>query len=80
MRPGLPAKPPMHLCSLSESEISVHESNAKTKYPVSCNFKNPWGWELGLKDSVPKSAGNAKAVFVIGKVVLEVIFLQLSVV
>ena len=36
--------------------------------------------ELGAEDAVPEAAGDAEAVLVVGKVVLQVVFLELAVV
>jgi hypothetical protein len=32
-------------------------------------------WQLGAEDAVPETAGDAEAVFVVGEMVLEVVFL-----
>jgi hypothetical protein len=35
-------------------------------------------WQLGAEDAVPETAGDAEAVFVVGEMVLEVVFLEFA--
>ena len=50
--------------------------NAVTQRSLRLCILGRWCLELGAEDPVPEAAGNTKSVLEVGKVVLEVVFLE----
>lgn len=69
----------MGICSCEEE--SKRKWVKKQAYLLRLQHFGRWDInELGAEDAVPETTGDAKTVFVIGKMVLQVVFLELFVV
>jgi hypothetical protein len=79
---AVPCLPSSHHPSTASERLKAKYTQTYTymNLQLSCLCGLGWRGELSTEDPIPEAAGDAEAVLVIHKVVLEMVLLQLSVV